>query len=238
MKPPRLLALSLILASGLLSPPAAAFPVNFGNSYVPAPSHGLLLAIPSMAVDGSAASGWSYVDLGLAERVSVTVDSLYLGLKGVGHDFGTTYLGLGLASQPAPWVTARLSPLIGLKTGPFGTSQAGIRGYFDFQLPLDLTLYTMPAYYQPLDRAVAPSLQFNASLEKRLSPALSAAVELLSGTPAWQFGPNTRLAVSPGLTLALGSFSLQAALRMPLVASAGSANREAPTGVFCLGYGW
>jgi hypothetical protein len=191
-----------------------------------------------MAADGLAMGGWGYVDLGIAERLSVTVDSLYLNLPGVTHDFGTTFLGISHSTRLAPGISARISPLLGLKAGQFGRTQMALRGYLDVDLPHGLTLYTMPGYYQPLEGGFEPSIRFNAALEKRLGPSVSAAVEVLSGAPSWEFGADTRLALAPGITLQLGAYSFQASLRAPLLPSSTAKGLEPPIGVFSLGYGW
>lgn len=236
MLPLRLLAVPALL--GIFCQPSWAYPVNFGNSYVPAPAHGLLLALPSMAVNGGSMGGWGYVDLGVAEGLSVTVDSLYLNLPGLTQDFGTTFLGLSHSIRLAPGMSARISPLLGLKSGQFGRTQVALRGYLDVQLPHGLMLYTMPGYYQPLEGGFEPSIRFNAALEKRLGSFVSAALEVLSGAPSWEFGSDTRLAVAPGVTLSLGAYSFQASLRTPLLPTATAKELEAPIGVLSLGYGW
>jgi hypothetical protein len=63
-------------------------------------------------------------------------------------------------------------------------------------------------------------------------------LELMSGSPTWDYGPNTRLALAPGVARNFGSFTLFASLRVPVIQAAANAAPESPIAIAGAVYGW
>lgn len=225
-----------ILPAGLAAE-AGAYPVNFGNSYVPGPRHGVLLAIPSVSVDGSASS-WQSLSFGVADRVSVGLDMLFLVLPGVRSDLGNVTLSVSYGPElPETATRVRVGPVVALRGGAFGANRIGVQGFLDRRLTDALTLYAAAAFsYQPAGQV--GHLRVNAALDLRLAQWLSLGAEFLSGTPHWEFGQSAVLGVSPSLTLYLGHYSLQGALRLPLVGTDDRIAFGTPAAVFGVSYAW
>lgn len=233
-KPHLLLGLA---ALGLYSPAALAVPVNFGNAGVFSAPHGLFLFHPATSLDGKTLSGWSSLEVGVSDGLSVAVDTLYLHGPTL-SSFGTTFAGFNLGAKPTPWLSTSLNPRFGHATGGFGRQQAALRAHADFRLGDAVTLYTMPAYYHSLDGGAPSAMRFNMALEVRPAPQVCAMVELLMGSPDWEFGPATSLGLAPGIAVPIGPIGCKASLRIPVLASAAGMPPEGPTLVLGAGSVW
>lgn len=233
-KPLPALALLVLLLS---APRAHALPINFGNAGVATAAHGVYMVHPATTLDGRSSSVWSSLEVGLGGSMSVGVDTLYL-LVPSRQDFGTTFAGLNFGAKPTSWLSLSLNPRFGHATGGFGRQQAALRAHADFRLHDTLSLYTMPAYYHPLDDASAPALRFNLALEHRPMPAVCTMLEVFMGAPSWEFGTATALGIAPGVTAPLGPASCKLSVRIPLVPASGVASLEAPTAVLGVGSVW
>ena len=225
-----------VASLSLFSPAALAVPVNFGNAGVFDAHHGLFLFHPATSLDGKTLSAWSSVEAGVSEGLSVAVETLYLHVPTL-SSFGTTYAGFNLGAHPTPWLSTRLSPRFGQATGAFGQEQAALRAHADFRLGDALTLYTMPGYYHALGGG-SSATRLNMALEYRPAPQVCTMVELLMGSPDWEFGPETSLGVAPGISAPIGPVGCKASLRIPLIASAAAARAEGPTLVLGVGSVW
>ncbi|MBO9541613.1 hypothetical protein J7643_13580 [bacterium] len=232
--PPVALALLLALAPR----PAVALPINFANAKIPAPGHGLFMVHPTLSATGASQTLWGNLELGVADRLSLSLDGLALAMPQA-SDFGTSYLGLSYsAGRLLPWLNLRLTPLYGFKVGRFGERQAALRAYLDLYPTSRFTIYTMAAYHHRFDAAAPGAARFDVAGEYRLMDGLNADLEVLSGTPSWDFGPNCRLAIAPGLTASIDRYTLKASLRIPVVKAETAQALEAPFVALGLGTRW
>lgn len=218
--------------------PCGAYPVNFGTSYVPAPTHGLFVSSPSAALDGKSFASWNYVGLGVSDRLGIGLELLYLGIPGLRNDLGNATLSLHYAvGEWAPGVRTRFTQTTGVRSGDFGRPQLGLTSDTDWRLSAPLTAYASLGYYYQ-SAGASHRLGFNTALDYRFLPWLGGSLELLTGFPAWDFGPGSRLGLAPGLTLYAAPFTLLASLRFPLLGSEGGPSKEPPSVVIGWGYGW
>lgn len=231
---------ALVLA--LAAAPAAAYPLNFGNAYVSPPGHGLVIAQPTYALNGSGYATFGFVSAGLADHlalgplraVGVSLESTYVAGPGFNSDFANT-----LVTLPCDLGALTMGPVAGLKVGAYGRNFVGLRAFFDRPLRPDLTAYLTAGYYYSPDGQPDPHrVKLDGSLDYHGLAGWDFNLEAMAGSPTWDYGPNTRLALAPGLARSVGPVTLFASLRVPVIAVAGSASTEPPIALAGVVYAW
>ncbi|MDB5101405.1 MAG: hypothetical protein JWM80_5826 [Cyanobacteria bacterium RYN_339] len=226
--------IALAIALLAVASPAAAYPVNFGNAYVNTPGHGIAIVQPTFTVDGSGYADFNFFGTGLAPGVGLSLESTFVSVPAFKTDWANTLITL-LYNVPSSRFT--LGPVAGIKTGAFGRSFVGARAFLDLPLREDLTLFTTVGYYYSADGQADPHRgKLDASLDYHGLPGWDFNLELMSGSPNWDYGPATRLALAPGLARNFGSTTVFASLRVPLLQA--GATPEAPIAIAGVAHGW
>ena len=226
-------------AVAILAAPVAAYPVNFGPAYVPDPAHGYVVSIPQWATDRSSFGSWSLLAFGLTERAALGVDLFYLTLPGGQRDLGNLTLTLYHAlDDPLAGMNARAGALAGLSVGAYGAPLVGGFANAEWSPLPRLRHYSAVAAYLDGGRGY-PRVALDTGLEARVTPWLGLILEVLTGFPSWEYGPNARLGLAPGATLYLtDALAILLTYRMPLWTAEGARVAGPPAVGVGLTYGW